>query len=217
MNRPNRSPALDNLIIRASAGTGKTFQLSNRFLALLRQGVPSESILATTFTRKAAGEILDRVIGRLAEAAGNDRKRRGIGPVHGRWRVEPRRLSGHAASDDALAAPAPRQHAGQLVCPDRPQFRARTGLPLRLADRRGSVRRPAPQPGDRCGADVRRRSQIADARPSADQRRSQPQHQSADPRHGQRNVQLVPGDLAGRLVQGAAVQAAGRRGTGRHA
>jgi ATP-dependent helicase/nuclease subunit A len=74
VTQPRRLPALDNLIIRASAGTGKTFQLSNRFLTLLRQGVPSDSILATTFTRKAAGEILDRVIGRLAEAASSERK-----------------------------------------------------------------------------------------------------------------------------------------------
>ncbi len=70
-----RASSLDHLIIRASAGTGKTFQLSNRFLTLVRRGVPCEAILATTFTRKAAGEILDRVIGRLAEAADDDRKR----------------------------------------------------------------------------------------------------------------------------------------------
>ena len=57
------------LVIRASAGTGKTFQLSNRFLNLLLDGVAPERILATTFTRKAAGEILDRVLIRLAEAA----------------------------------------------------------------------------------------------------------------------------------------------------
>jgi len=74
VSRPHRLPSLGNLIIRASAGTGKTFQLSNRFLALLRQGVPCESVLATTFTRKAAGEILDRVIGRLAAAADDDEK-----------------------------------------------------------------------------------------------------------------------------------------------
>lgn len=74
MTRAKVTSALDNLIIRASAGTGKTFQLSNRFLTLLRQGVPSETILATTFTRKAAGEILDRVIGRLAEAACDDKQ-----------------------------------------------------------------------------------------------------------------------------------------------
>ena len=41
----------DNRVIRASAGTGKTFELSNRFLKLLASGVPCETILATTFTR----------------------------------------------------------------------------------------------------------------------------------------------------------------------
>ncbi len=82
VSRPQRSAARSdaspspNLIIRASAGTGKTFQLSNRFLTLVRRGVPSETILATTFTRKAAGEILDRVIGRLAEAADDEGKRK---------------------------------------------------------------------------------------------------------------------------------------------
>jgi len=66
-------PTLPNLIIRASAGTGKTFQLSNRFLALLGSNVGVDRILATTFTRKAAGEILGRVLLRLAEAAVDDR------------------------------------------------------------------------------------------------------------------------------------------------
>ena len=58
-----------NEVIRASAGTGKTFQLSNRFLRLLASGVECETILATTFTRKGAGEILDRIVQRLAQAA----------------------------------------------------------------------------------------------------------------------------------------------------
>lgn len=53
----------------ASAGTGKTFQLTNHFLRLLFAGVSPERILATTFTRKAAGEILDRVLERLANGA----------------------------------------------------------------------------------------------------------------------------------------------------
>ena len=61
------------VVIRASAGTGKTFQLTNRFLALALAGVPLDTILATTFTRKAAGEILDRVLLRLAEAAAEKR------------------------------------------------------------------------------------------------------------------------------------------------
>ena len=58
-----------HVLISASAGTGKTFQLSNRYIGLLHSGVMPDQILATTFTRKAAGEILDRVIVRLAEAA----------------------------------------------------------------------------------------------------------------------------------------------------
>ncbi|WP_425614619.1 UvrD-helicase domain-containing protein [Anatilimnocola sp. NA78] len=58
-----------HLLIRASAGTGKTYQLSNRYLKLLATGVAPDKILATTFTRKAAGEIFDRVLFRLAEAA----------------------------------------------------------------------------------------------------------------------------------------------------
>lgn len=56
-------------LIRASAGSGKTFQLSGHFLKQLFLGQPPESILATTFTRKAAGEILGRVLVRLAKAA----------------------------------------------------------------------------------------------------------------------------------------------------
>src|SRR5262245_56549043 len=56
----------------ASAGTGKTFVLSGRYIALLAQGVPAERILATTFTRRAAGEILSRVLERLALAAASD-------------------------------------------------------------------------------------------------------------------------------------------------
>ena len=60
---------LNNEIIRASAGTGKTFALSNRYLVLLASGVDCQSILATTFTKKGAGEILDRIVQRLSAAA----------------------------------------------------------------------------------------------------------------------------------------------------
>lgn len=58
-----------NEIIRASAGTGKTFALSNRYLKLLACGAECQTILATTFTKKGAGEILDRIINRLSGAA----------------------------------------------------------------------------------------------------------------------------------------------------
>ncbi len=59
-------------LLLASAGTGKTYRLATHFAALLALGVDPARVLATTFTRKAAGEILDRVLGRLVEAAGDD-------------------------------------------------------------------------------------------------------------------------------------------------
>ena len=68
----SKSIALPHQIIRASAGTGKTFALSNRYLQLLFSGVQCHSILATTFSRKGAGEILDRIIRRLSDAALDD-------------------------------------------------------------------------------------------------------------------------------------------------
>ena len=68
MSETPENRSFPHVIIRASAGTGKTFQLSNRYLALLNAGVSPDRILATTFTRKAAAEILDRIVMRLAEA-----------------------------------------------------------------------------------------------------------------------------------------------------
>lgn len=56
-------------LVRASAGTGKTYRLTARYLRILLQGSAPESMLATTFTRKAAGEILERVLLTLARAA----------------------------------------------------------------------------------------------------------------------------------------------------
>ena len=57
------------MLLRASAGTGKTYRLTGRLLRILLQGVPPETVLATTFTRKAAGEITSRLLVDLAKAA----------------------------------------------------------------------------------------------------------------------------------------------------
>ena len=65
---------LSDIVIRASAGTGKTYQLTNRFVRLLASGVAPEAILAATFTRKAAGEILERILLTLAHAASDVNK-----------------------------------------------------------------------------------------------------------------------------------------------
>ena len=63
------TPIEGDLVIRASAGSGKTFQLTNRLLANLLDGIPPDEIWAATFTRKAAGEILARTVERLVNAA----------------------------------------------------------------------------------------------------------------------------------------------------
>jgi len=60
---------VDREMILASAGSGKTHRLSSRLIGLLVLGTPPAEILASTFTKKAAGEILDRVLIRLAEGA----------------------------------------------------------------------------------------------------------------------------------------------------
>lgn len=61
--------AFEPTLVRASAGTGKTYQLTARLLKILLTGAPPETVLATTFTRKAAGEILTRVLVTLGQAA----------------------------------------------------------------------------------------------------------------------------------------------------
>jgi hypothetical protein len=66
---------LPNMSILASAGTGKTFQLSDRIVQPLALGVKHEEIAALTFTRAAAAEFIVKVIAKLREAAENDAQR----------------------------------------------------------------------------------------------------------------------------------------------
>ena len=53
------------LAYSASAGSGKTFALSVRYISLLFMGESSSSILAATFTNKAAAEMRQRVVDSL--------------------------------------------------------------------------------------------------------------------------------------------------------
>lgn len=58
-----------SLVLRAPAGSGKTTQLLFRVLACLTVVQRPEEILAITFTNKAAGEIVGRVMASLSLAA----------------------------------------------------------------------------------------------------------------------------------------------------
>ncbi|KAA6224606.1 MULTISPECIES: RecB-like helicase [unclassified Campylobacter] len=50
------------LALEASAGSGKTFALSVRFVALILMGVKMNEILALTFTNKAAAQMKERIV-----------------------------------------------------------------------------------------------------------------------------------------------------------
>ncbi len=58
-----------HVMILASAGSGKTYALTNRFVRLLALGARPERIVALTFTRKAAGEFFDEILNKLGRAA----------------------------------------------------------------------------------------------------------------------------------------------------
>ena len=75
------------LRIIASAGAGKTETITRRIIYLIAKGVESKSIVAFTFTEKAAQEMKERVYRRLEEILGEEKTKNigdmYIGTIHG--------------------------------------------------------------------------------------------------------------------------------------
>ncbi|MCB0329625.1 MAG: UvrD-helicase domain-containing protein [Bdellovibrionales bacterium] len=65
-------------LCEASAGSGKTFQLAHRYVSLLAHNQDPDSILASTFSRKASAEIFNRILSLLILAAEDESAAREI-------------------------------------------------------------------------------------------------------------------------------------------
>ena len=66
------------IILKASAGTGKTYRLSLEYIRSLILGIDFKEILVMTFTRKATSEIKERILGFLYEICNSEEKRQEI-------------------------------------------------------------------------------------------------------------------------------------------
>ncbi|WPB58720.1 UvrD-helicase domain-containing protein [Xylophilus sp. GOD-11R] len=88
---PRRSVAVE-----ACAGAGKTWMLVSRILRALLDGCAPHEILAITFTKKAAGEMRERLHEWMAEFAGH-------APERLRQELEARGLPAQALADGTLA------------------------------------------------------------------------------------------------------------------
>lgn len=87
-------------VVTASAGTGKTHRLTEAFLEAIAAGIDPSHVLGTTFTRKAAAELMERVRQRLIEQGHGDAAQRVLAGYIGTVNA----VFGRLAADFALEA-----------------------------------------------------------------------------------------------------------------
>ncbi|MFV0435692.1 MAG: ATP-dependent helicase [Leucobacter sp.] len=85
-------PLQGSALVIAGAGSGKTETMANRVVWLVANGlVAPDEVLGLTFTRKAAGELRERISGRLAtfvERLADAAERRALSPAEARRSAE---------------------------------------------------------------------------------------------------------------------------------
>jgi len=132
-----RERALDvtrSFLVQAPAGSGKTELLIQRFLALLARVDRPERIVAMTFTRKAAGEMRERIVRALADA---DEGTVVSSPHEARTRV----LAEAALERDAHCGWQLRSHSARLAVQTIDAFCAGIARQAPLATRLGAAPR----------------------------------------------------------------------------
>lgn len=66
---------MKKIVLKASAGTGKTYRLSLEYIISLSQGIDFKEILVMTFTKKATAEIKERILTFLKDICEDTQKR----------------------------------------------------------------------------------------------------------------------------------------------
>ena len=72
---PTGGNPMQNMLVSASAGTGKTTVMIERIARLIKQDVNVDQIIVVTFTNLAAAEMKNRLFDKLAKSAGDFRVR----------------------------------------------------------------------------------------------------------------------------------------------
>ncbi|RCL30200.1 MAG: hypothetical protein DBX03_02770 [Puniceicoccaceae bacterium] len=70
--------AFKNKALFASAGTGKTYRLTDRYIYTLHHTIEPRKIIALTFTRAAAGEFFEKIVEKLHRASSEEIEARAL-------------------------------------------------------------------------------------------------------------------------------------------